>query len=150
MTYVRAWHAPALRLAEEGKHVLMDHGPVFRLAFLDEFGSPLTQSPAFQRWWQESLALWAGTLDLLICLNAPDDVLIQRVRGRDLGHALKSKTPLDARSFLGRYRTGFERVIDRFAAAARPRVLRIDTSRTPVDEVATRVFDALGELSRAA
>src|SRR5262245_56956187 len=22
MTYVRAWHAPALRLAEEGKHVL--------------------------------------------------------------------------------------------------------------------------------
>lgn len=150
MTYVRAWHAPALRLAAEGRHVLMDHGPVFRLAFLDEFGSPLTRSPAFQRWWEESFALWEGTLNLLICLNAPDDVLIQRVRGRNLGHALKSKTPPDARSFLGRYRAGFERVIDRFGAAARPGVLRIDTSRMSVEEVAARVLGALEEQSRAA
>jgi len=150
MAYARAWHAPSEALAAAGHHVLLDHGPLFRLAFLDEFGTPLTRTPVFRRWWERTFSLWEGSLDLLIRLNAPDDVLVERVRGRRVGHALKSKTPVDARRFLGRYREAFERVIDRFAPATRPRVLQIDTSRASVDEVVELVQDALQERTRAA
>jgi adenylate kinase family enzyme len=150
MTYARAWHAPAEARAQAGRHVLMDHGPLFRLAFLDEFGTPLTHTPAFRRWWEGTFSLWEGSLDLLIRLNAPDDVLVKRVRGRRVGHALKSKTPVDARRFLGRYRDAFDRVIDRFAPATRPRELQIDTSRASIEEVADLVQDALVERNRAA
>jgi thymidylate kinase len=150
MAYARAWHAPAEALAAAGRHVVMDHGPLFRLAFLDEFGTPLTRTPVFRRWWERTFELWEGSLDLLIRLNAPDDVLVERVHGRRVGHALKSKTPVDARQFLGRYREAFERVIDRFAPATRPRVLQIDTSLASVEEVSDLVQDALEERSRAA
>jgi thymidylate kinase len=150
MAYARAWLVPSLALAGAGRHVLMDHGPLFRLAFLDEFGSPLTRTPVFRRWWERTFTLWEGSLDLLIRLNAPDDVLVQRVRGRGVGHALESKTPVEARTFLRRYRAAFDRVIDRFAPATRPRILQIDTSRASVEEVAERVQGALEERIRAA
>ncbi len=150
MTYVRAWYEPALRLAhDEGRHVLMDHGPVFRLAFLAEFGSPLTRTPAFRRWWERSFRLWERSLDLLVCLDAPDAVLIQRVRDRDLGHAIKDGTALDASVFLGRYRKGFQHVMGRFGPHA-PLAVRFDSSAEDVEAIADQVLEALAERAYAA
>lgn len=151
MTYVRAWREPAKQLAaEQGRHVLMDHGPVFRLAFLREFGSPIHRSPAFRRWWDRSLALWAESLDVLFWLDAPDAVLLERVRERNLAHAIKRKSDIDARSFLARYRRGFEAVIGRVRAGSGPVVIRFDTAREPLDAMVERALAALAERARAA
>jgi hypothetical protein len=142
MTYVRAWQRPVGRLADAGHCVLMDHGPIFRLAFLREFGSPLARTPRFARWWERALGEWESALDVVIRLDAPDPVLLERVRGREIGHAIKAQSDFDGNLFLRRYRTAFEEVMSRFGPAG-PAVLCFDTSKQGVDEIADAVIEAL-------
>ena len=142
MTYARAWHPAAAGLAAGGSHVLMDHGPVFRLAFLEEFGTGLTRTAAFQRWWRDTLSLWERGLDVVIRLDAPDPVLVERVRGREIGHAIKGRSTFDAEIFLARYRRAFDAVMERMGPEG-PAVLDFDSSLFGVEEIADRVVEAL-------
>ena len=128
----------------------MDHGPVFRLAFLQAFGSAITWSSAFRDWWERSRAQWAATLEALIWLDAPDALLIERVRERDLSHAIKKKSDAEARAFLARYRQAFQDVIRRFETAVGPVVLRFDTERESLDTIVNHVLEALEERASAA
>lgn len=118
MGYLDAWHRHAVRTAGEGPVVVLDHGPVFRLAQLAEFGPPATDAPAFRRWWEESVRRWARLLDAVVVLDAPDDVLTYRIRSREQQHAVKTAEDSAVRVFLGRYRSAFERVLSRLTAAA--------------------------------
>jgi thymidylate kinase len=150
MAYLRAWHGPASRLAaKDGSLVIMDHGPVFRLAFLREFGSAATRNSASRDWWERSCAQWTATLTVLIWLDAPDAVLIERVRERDRPHAIKNKSEAGARAFLARYRQALEDVIRRFETVAGPVVLRFDTERESLDAIVNHVLEALEERVRA-
>ncbi len=151
MAYLRAWHEPARRLsANDGRLVIMDQGPVFRLAFLQAFGCAITGSSAFRDWWERSCAQWMETLKVVIWLDAPDALLIERVRERDLSHAIKKKSDAEARAFLARYRQAFESVIQRFETVVGPVVLRFDTEREPLDTIVNHVLEALEERASAA
>ncbi|HXF74150.1 MAG TPA: hypothetical protein VNO79_16280, partial [Actinomycetota bacterium] len=80
--FLEAW-LPRVRRGS-GTATLLDHGPLFRLARLEEFGPPLVGSPAFRRWWRRCLEAWLDALDLVVVLDAPDAVLLERVDRR--GH----------------------------------------------------------------
>ena len=125
--YLRAWRTELSRVEDEDL-VLLDHGPVFRLAML------LLDAPArddgFERWWQRSACEWAGLLAAVVCLDAPDDVLIDRIDRRPQSHRVRGADRADAAAFLESYRDAFTTVLDVVEEAGTP-VFQVDASSDP-------------------
>ena len=127
--------------------IVFDHGPLYRLARLRGFGPSLTRSEPFREWWQRTHRYWIEALDLVVWLEAPDDVLLDRVDRR--GHWYLSAEP-DAeakREFLAGYRRAFEHVLDPAespgTAETAPSVLRIRSDRHTTEQIAEQVLAAL-------
>lgn len=146
MTYLRAWPGQLARTATERSVTVLDHGPVFRLARLRAFGPRITRSAPFDRWWERSLSLWAGVLDAVVALDAPDAVLVDRIRSREQKHRMKAECRAQAESFLRHYRTTYQEILEKLEG---PRVFRVDSSKQSPDEMAASTYEQLARLVRA-
>ncbi len=140
LAYLHAWRAP-LTHGRTGT-VLLDHGPVFRLAYLAASGPPMTNTPAFRRWWGRTSRSWARVLDTVVWLDAPDDVLIHRIDARERAHQVRGASHDDAAAFLARYRAAYRNALDILASEG-THVVCIDTSRASAAQTATVVRAAL-------
>ncbi len=144
MTYLRAWHDDLMqRPADSNEITLFDHGPIFRLVILREFGPKLTKTPRFLTWWNSVLQRWASALTMVAWLDAPDEVLLQRVRERPRWHRFKDTTDAEAYEFMKSYRESCEQVIGQLTAAGGPLVMRFDTTEMPTTTVADTVLSVL-------
>jgi deoxyadenosine/deoxycytidine kinase len=126
--YLRAWRTSLSRV-DPDELVLLDHGPVFRLAML-LLDAPAESGSGFQRWWQRSAREWAGLLESVVCLDAPDEVLIHRIEDRPRSHRVRGADRADAEAFLEAYRGAFTAVLDVVEEAGTP-VFHVDTSTEP-------------------
>jgi shikimate kinase len=125
--------------------LLLDQGPVFLLATLDEFGPGVLARREAQNWWSRMYRQCAGALDMVIWLDAPNEVCAQRIRRREKWHMVKDAPDETIFEFAERFRTAYERVIARLAdAGVGPRVLRLNTGVNSPDEVADRILVACG------
>lgn len=131
MIRLKAMHPIVKRLlAEDGTVTVLDQGPVYTLSVLAGFGSESTRDPAFIKWWEQALRAWADTLDLIVWLDAPDSVLLERIHTRDKQHCVKDKSDREAMDFLMRFRTVYKQVMDKLAAEHQgPALLCYDTSQ---------------------
>ena len=123
---------------------VFDHGPLYRLARLREFGPELTHSEPFERWWRGSLNWWLDALDIVVMLEAPDPVLLKRIDHR--GHwFLSGDYPrVEKDEFLGRYRRAFAEVLE--GANASTTVLRFRTDDTPVETIVAEVCAVIASM----
>ena len=134
--YLDAWH----RMIGSVRGVtLLDQGPVYRLASLKEFGPYLTDSRAFATWWSAALERWARSLDLIVLLDAPDEILLERINGRAQDHLVKGTDERTVERFLARYRTAFDHVVGAMRTLGGPEVISFDTSGIPAAQVAEAV-----------
>lgn len=138
-----AHRAPAARALSSGSRlVLVDEGPVYMLARLIAFGSPGADRGAFSRHWERSFEWWRSRLDAVVWLDAPDETLAARIRGRLKDHRVKYATDAALGEFLARYRASYATVIGRLAAAGGVRIIRLD-SREPVDTGVGQLLNTL-------
>jgi shikimate kinase len=133
IVYLKGWPR---RLRKEcfgsAEVVLLNHGPVFKLATLHAFGPATLRQPRFDRWWSGIFEQWENTLDMVVWLNAPEEMLLERINCRQKGHAIKGKPGLEARCFLARYQTSYEQVLARLTARGGPMIHPVDTSEAPI------------------
>lgn len=123
------------QLAKEGSPILLDQGPVYTLSVLAGFGSKNTKNQDFVKWLDKTLKEWALTLDLIIWVDAPDEVLLERIQKRDKQHLVKDKSEQEAIDFLAQFRTAYKQIIDKLSADDGPEVLRYDTSQFPLAQI---------------
>jgi len=143
MMYLKAWHHVLGRQTlNNGMVTVLDHGPIFRLALLREFGPEITTGQLYERWWDSTLNQWAATLDMLIWLDAPDAILMERIHARNERHKVREKSEQEAYEFLARYRTSYEQIISMLATGGGPRVLRFDTDQESVSQIVDQVLVA--------
>jgi hypothetical protein len=133
-----------------GTVVLFDQGPVYTLARLTRVHAPGTCSRAYQQWRSKKVRQWADILRVLIVLDAPDDVLLARVRERSKAHYLDQLDDASARDALRAERAACAAVVAELTSAGRLRTIRIDTSGRSADELASLVVAMLGDLGRRA
>jgi hypothetical protein len=138
--YLGAWRGAVSRL-ETDELVLLDHGPVFRLAMLLVDAPPVGGS-RLERWWQSRAREWAGLLEAVVCLDASDEVLIGRIEERPRSHRVRGADRADAEAFLKSYREAFAAVLDAVETAG-TRVFRVDTAGDP-GSVADAIRSCLG------
>ena len=143
MVYLMAWlKGFERRKSDTGKINILDHGPIYRLAILREFGPETITSPRLSKWWCRMLNLWATTLDMVIWLDAPDAVLLERIRTRNRWHAIKDLPEHAGYGYLMRFRTAFERTISMLPTKVRPTIFRLDTDQETVSRSANRILTA--------
>jgi len=145
MLYLNEWHVvlPS-RVSSRYKILLLDHGPIYMLTSLHEFGPALTRSEAFQRWWRDARLRWSAFLDMVIWLDAPNEILAARINAREKGHLVKGEPENAVHSFLDRYRAAFRRVVSAAPAPAEKlRVLELSTQEETPDRLRDRVLGAL-------
>jgi thymidylate kinase len=123
--------------------VILDEGPVYMLARLRVYGGERLRSAAFERWWREALAQWARTVDLIVWLDAPDQILMQRSRTRTQVHQLQRLPEARAQQFLAAYREAYETVVGALTEFSGPAVLRVRSDQEGVEAIRDRVFARL-------
>jgi shikimate kinase len=126
----------------DGRTLLFDEGPVYMLARILVFGGQNVQTHGFQRWWRHAIARWAETLDVIIWLEASDDLLAARLRTRP-EHPFGDVDDRAVSALLCAYREAFTRVIGELTAAAGPRVWTVPTDRGSVDSHAQELLARL-------
>lgn len=146
--YLSAWQSRLKRGVAAGGLVVLDHGPVFRLASLTVDGPPMTGTRAFTRLWERRAHEWGDLLDVVVWLDAPDAVLLQRIAGRKQQHRIKAAAPAEAEAFLARYRAAYHTTLAA-VTRGRTRLVELDTGVHRPDELAAEIRAAvLGAPSR--
>jgi deoxyadenosine/deoxycytidine kinase len=143
MAYLKGW--PRIlrqQVARRNIIVLLDQGPIFKLATLYAFGPERLRSQAFKKWWNDMFEEWAVLLDMVVWLDAPNPVLEKRINYRDQRHAVKGRPEPEAREFLEQYRTSYEQMLARLTADGGPILFQFDTSQTSIEQIAENVLDA--------
>lgn len=116
----------------------LSEGPLFLLTRLllaaERFP---TTSSWFHRLWDETVTRWNGRLDMVVWLDAPDAVLVDRIRSRSKAHRMKTAGEEVLRQFLTDYRRGFHRVL---AACPPVRYLRLDSTRGSPEHLAETIL----------
>lgn len=142
---LKGWHHVLARQASRSEGIiLLDQGPVFILSWLSEFGPEGLKCQSTGTWWDNMIKQWTAALAVVIHLDAPDAVLMERINARSKSHAVKGKPEQEMHRFLARGRISMEAVISRLAVDGGPRVLRFDTGQESPDQIAEEVLATLG------
>ncbi len=123
--------------------VVLDEGPLFSLARLSVFQRAHESRTRLGRAWQEQLDRWMTLLDVVIWLDAPDAVLVERIRNRFKPHMIRDDPEHAMREFLGRYRHVYEDIRSRLTAVGRARMIDVDTAALTVEQAVPVVLAAL-------
>ena len=134
--------------AEAAGVVMLEHGPVFTLARLQAVhGGPVP--PTLARYARRLLSRWAKRLDLVIALDAPFDVLEQRLRTRTKDHPMRGRSTDELRDFVSRYRAAYEAVLAELDAAGGPPVVGLRSDQATVEAMADQVGAAFADRRHA-
>ena len=130
--------------------VLFDEGPVYMLARTLALGGRGITTPGFARWWRTTVAEWATVLDVVVWLEAPDDVLATRIHTRLQPHPLQNAHDRAVDVFLSAYRAAFGRVLAELCVPRGPRLWTFATDRASADQTARAVLARLRPLRETA
>ena len=109
----------------DGRLVVLDEGPVYTVTWLLVSGHRSIREGRLEKWWQRTLADWASHLDVIVVLDAADELLGERIRSRAKPHNVKHKSDAEIYAFLDRFRTAFDRVLTEVVREHGTRVLRL-------------------------
>lgn len=147
MVYLKAGlHVLRQQVLNNDRVTILDHGPIYRLAFLRALGPEITTSQSYKSWWTTLLNQWITTLDILIWLDAPNAVLLKRIRTRDSKHTIKEKCEQEACEYLIHYRTFLAQIIAESVTNRQVTLLRFDTNQESVEQMVDKIlatFDAV-------
>lgn len=87
---------------------------------------------------------WAHTVELVIWLDAPEEILIKRIRSREQWHPVKENAVQEMRDYLLHYQSSFEYVITELTARHDISILRFDTSTQPLEDIVSQVLSTIG------
>jgi len=145
ITYLKAWPGLLRKPENRGKVMLLDHGPIFRLATLLAFGPDSLRKLEHRDWWERLYRQWAFNIDIIVWLDTDDETLIERINDRNQKHVMKGRRSTEAREFVVRYRMAYLRTLRSLMDHRQPRLLQFDTGEKPVEIIAGEVLAACRE-----
>ena len=146
MLYLRGWHRTLKQHSCNNEAVIIsDQGPIYEMATLHAFGPGRLHSASYRMWWEKMFNQWAQTIDLVIWLDAPEEVLIERIRSRDQWHPVKESSTQEMRDYLFRYGSAYEHIISELSAIREIQVLRFNTGCQALEDITSLVRQKLNK-----
>jgi shikimate kinase len=139
MNYLQAWYEMYCSSATDSANVLFDQGPVSRFAVLRGMGSELTKEVRFQDWLNEWQDKWLPHIAMIAWLDAPSEVLLERVNTRSQPHECKSMNESEAIESMDRYREAYRQTLNEIQTIGAPEVLIFDTSQLTTSQMAQQI-----------
>jgi shikimate kinase len=141
--YISEWHR-FLRARPEYRSgvTVLDQGPIFALACLLWGRKPITRRASFQAWLDEMVERWSLELDAIVRLEAPKEVLLERIDHREQRHEAKGKPALEGLELILRHRQAYAELDASIARLGGPRLLRFDTSTMSPLEIADELAES--------
>ena len=141
LLYLRGWDRVLRRQAQAGQLVVLDQGPIFKLATLYEFGPDNLRRN--DRWWQSMLDRWAQAIDWIVRLDGPNEVLIGRINSRDKSHEIKAIDEYSMCLYLDRYRRSYDHVISEIRSRGKAEILTFDTTKATPQQIVSKISEAI-------
>jgi hypothetical protein len=126
--------------------VAFDQGPLYTMVRLEDVASGAPEGSRLRLWWERKLNEWAKVLDLLVFLDAPNEVLIDRIRKRSKAHVAKDQPEQNAAELIGNERAAYMRLADSLRQRGEMSVLRLDTSSKVVDDLSHATLEAISNV----
>jgi hypothetical protein len=123
--------------------LLLDQGPAYMLGILqrllsDEAGR---NGAAFERFWTTSIDSWTRILDLVVYLDASDDVLYHRIGGRHKRHRVKELGREEASERFRSWRDSRHLILEQLQLGRESkRSVYADTGVQSVNEIRRRIL----------
>lgn len=144
MVTLNGWCRVLSQKANQYPILILDEGPIFYMAFLQIYGSGGLNSPSAQTWWAQIYKQWSSLLAMVIYLDAPDLVLIQRIRERSKPHGIKDNPKDYAYKYLADLREKYKYLLFRLASENRTfKILCFDTFHVSQNQICSEITDAL-------
>jgi len=137
MTILNGWSALLRKQSNfDDKIIILDQGPVYLLTEMRLFGPEYLMQKATERLWQDLYSSWAATLDMIVWLDAADDILLDRIRTRQQELIVKSQPAKVVHEYLNRYRTEYKFILS-VLTARNPslKVFQVDTGRQQTQNI---------------
>lgn len=141
MCYLENW-LPYLRRhsVENDMIVILDPGSIYWLTALKWLGPDLTRNPKFEGWWEEMRVKWLNAIDFMVWLDAPTELLLERVLDRDEWHESKLLSSEEAARRFDIYRQGYSELVNQYSSKRKDRTLVFHTDKTPAQEIFKQVI----------
>lgn len=129
--------------------IVLDQGPVYKLADICDFALENRSQLGLERWWNGMMAQWAAQLSLIIVLDAADELLMERIDTRDKWHVIKAAPEAEASAYLARYRTAIQETVREMTDCAHalnksgPRLMHVRTDQAGVNSIVDQVLSLL-------
>lgn len=145
MTILHGWSALLRKDVNGSNHVIvLDQGPVYLMAEMQLFGPEYLRQKTAERLWQDLYARWNSSLSMVVWLDAPNEVLINRIRIREQEHIVKTEPATIVYEFLDRYRREYEFLFSTLTAKnANIKILKFDTERQLPRDIVSQFLFAL-------
>lgn len=144
MVRTSSWrHVVARASCKQPRVLVADQGPLYTLAWLRACGSSACRTVRFERWWHKLATDWASRLDAVVFLDAADDVLLERIRGREKDHRIKQRSSDEMLEYVNRFRDAHARLADVLSGQGGPRVFQFNTGEHSPHEMAQSLAAAV-------
>jgi hypothetical protein len=118
----------------DNRVIVLDQGPVYLLAEMRLFGPEYLKRAGANGLWHNLYKRWGTMLDIVVWLDAEDEVLFHRIRNRQQEHIVKDQPATVVFEFLNCYRSEYERILSVLEAQESGlKILRFDTQQQPKD-----------------
>ena len=145
MTILKGWSALLQKQSTRAnKEIVLDQGPVYLLAELRLFGPEYLKQKSADRLWQDLFDRWSLTLDMVLWLDAADEVLFDRIRSCPQEHIVKDQPAAVVYEFLDSYRTEYEFILSTLTAKnINLKVLKFDTGQQQTQRIMNQFLSEL-------
>ena len=143
MIYLNRWHHTLNKKKSSNCiMILLDHGPVYMLTSLSEFGPEVTKTVHFQHWWGKVLNEWISFLDIVIYLDESNSILAKRINARESWHIVKNRHFQEINIFLTKYRMSLLKMLSIIKTYNKcPDILRFETEKETNEQIINKILN---------
>ena len=138
-----------LKTSHSSNIAVLDPGSVYWLTKLQGFGSQATGRSLYQRWWEDKFEQWSSALDVVVWLDAPEDLCLQRILARNQWHDAKHMTSKDALSRFRGLRMSYEQIITKMVSKQPKKVFYFRTDQISTEQIVNRLFSEVNFTPRS-
>jgi thymidylate kinase len=141
LAIINGWHKLLQKKIHQSNQVLLlDQGPIFIIAYLKILGSQELFDACMNAWWEKIYNWWKQTIDLVIWLDATDEILYSRINNRLQEHLLKGQSREACLLWLTKYQSVYREIINRISDSnPNLQIVHIDSGRCSVDNIADQI-----------